>query len=245
MRGTGRAASSEQKAARRAAKPPLTIAFGNQKGGVGKTTLVINLAAALMRGGRITTVIDLDPQKSAERYGEHRAQETGEEAPVVVHGSADNLKDMIETAHLEGVEAILIDCPGALDRTLLLAAACADVVVVPTRSSLLDRNSLRDTLEFLVEAVKIHKCLVVLNAARDGADGGIREVEDLADTFGAVLAATRIEDNRAYSVSLGKGRSVLEGAGARSKPARAIDQLAREIETFHEQAAKAHKRRQK
>jgi chromosome partitioning protein len=45
--------------------PSRTIAFMNQKGGVGKTTTVVSLAAALAERGRSTLVIDLDPQAHA------------------------------------------------------------------------------------------------------------------------------------------------------------------------------------
>lgn len=222
----------------------LVIAFCNQKGGVGKTTIVINLAIAALRNGVATSVLDLDTQKSAERFAELRTDLTGEETPVVVHGTADNLKDMVETAREGGVQLLMLDCPGALDRTMLLAATLADVVIVPTRSSVLDQHALRDTLDYLDMSGKSDKCLVVLNAAREGRDGGIDEVAAVADGFGVPVAATQIEDLRAFSVTLGKGRAVVE-AGARGKAAQSIEGLLDEIGAHHKQITTASNRRRR
>lgn len=48
--------------------PGILIAIGNQKGGVGKTTVAVNLAAALGLGGYRCLIIDLDPAAGATKH---------------------------------------------------------------------------------------------------------------------------------------------------------------------------------
>ena len=63
-----------------------TIALMNQKGGVGKTTTTVNLAAAIAQLGRRVLVVDLDPQAHATL---HLGVTPGEPATSVYHLLSD------------------------------------------------------------------------------------------------------------------------------------------------------------
>lgn len=63
--------------------PARIIAFMNQKGGVGKTTAVVNIAAALAERGKRVLVVDLDPQAHATLHLGIEADESSEQPPAL------------------------------------------------------------------------------------------------------------------------------------------------------------------
>ena len=123
---------------------PLIIAFASPKGGVGKSTSCLNIAAALCAHGYPVHVIDLDQTQSLYRWFSTRNPEvpglTVESVPEA--GFIPALK----AATNDRTGFILIDVAGALGQAMIQAATIADLTITPTKLSELD----------LQEANKLH-----------------------------------------------------------------------------------------
>lgn len=136
------------------------VAVIGEKGGIGKTTISLELAVAAERKGNKTAVIDLDSQAAASEWTDRRKAET----PWVVPTHAARLKATILEAAAEGVSFIVIDTPANSIHVATEAARVADMVVLPIEPHIYALNTLTKMSDVLLLAGS-PAALVVLNKA--------------------------------------------------------------------------------
>jgi len=180
-----------------------TISIISQKGGAGKTTLAIHLAAEASKRGMRTLLIDLDPQASAIKWADRR----GDREPDVSTEPAARLEQAVKKAAAAGYGLVIVDTAPNADQAALQAARVADLVLIPCRPSILDLDAMGATLELCLIAKR--PAWVVLNAAPIRSRV-VDESAELIRGLGGTVCPIIVRERVAFRHGLLNGGTALE-----------------------------------
>ncbi len=201
---------------------PLVLAIANLKGGVGKSTLALNLAATLHHAKHRTLLVDTDGQGTCRTWAAV-ASEAGLDGPPVVAVDGRSLRRDLGRVS-EGFEVAIIDTSPRLGAEVRAAMLAADLVLLPVVPGAADVWALRETVAVLDEAREMRPELrvgVVLNRASRTTLTGVTRAA-LEDLKVPVLGA--LGDRVAFGEATAKGLGVVTYAPS-SKAADEVEEL--------------------
>ncbi len=201
----------------------MIIGVLNQKGGVGKTTIAVNLASCFSLSGRRVLLVDADPQGSALAWSSVRQAEPGF---VVVGMAKPNLHREIP-ALAKNYDVVVIDGAQRVNELARAAIMASDLVLIPVQPSPYDLWAASETVQLIREA-RIYKenlraAFVINRKIANTAIG--RDFAAAFDQFAEtpVLEAALMQ-RVIYAESAARGLSVFEAA-PRSEAAREMLRL--------------------
>lgn len=188
----------------------LVISFLNQKGGVGKSTLSINVAACFALLGQKVLLIDADKQGTASTWASLR-DETA--FPVVKMARENMARDALRLA--AEYDFTIIDGPPQAETISRSCIVASDLVVVPIEPGGASRWSSELTVRQLMEAQELKptlKCGFVVSR-KIGATVLGRDTRSMAADAGIPMFETDIEQRIAYAEALTMGKTIFEWSG--------------------------------
>ena len=211
------------------------VALLSQKGGAGKTTMTMQLAAELVRRGHTVGVADLDPQESATRWAQSAA--AGAPFPATVRGFAGEVEGVANAIDqfAVGLDTVLIDCPPSIEHPHVSAAlARAHVALIPVVPSPPDLWSARAVERLVLQAMrkrtKLNAAIVINRAQRTALSSSII---GLLREFELPVLRVGLSQRNAFAQSAAIGGSVLDlgkaAELAQTEVARVADALLRLI----------------
>lgn len=186
------------------------IAIANQKGGVGKTTVTMNLAAVAHEAGSRVAVVDVDPQASADFWAMQAEDGKGLPFDVTTSNQPDQLAHMRQLDY----DVIYVDTPGSLEAHDVLATviAEADFIVLPTETSPLALAPVVTTVRRLVEPSGTDY-RVLLNKVDPRVPADASNAAGLLDQAGIDRFRSYVRQYKVHALAPLEGRVVTQYAG--------------------------------
>ena len=170
-------------------KPPLIYSLAARKGGVGKTTLTLALAAKFSRAGRSVAVVDLDPQQSATLL-----LSSGLTLPRVelVEASPGTLQRI-------AADVVLVDMAPGLPDVDMAVASVASAMLILVEAHIL---AVTAAARMLDDVRTLTKCALILNKVDERRQRDREAPAELTE-FGAPVFQVRSDGPLSAAIALG------------------------------------------
>jgi chromosome partitioning protein len=192
------------------------ITVANSKGGVGKSTTSVHLAAWLYEQGHTVILADCDTQQSSSEW-------IREACPGVRAVRLDNPDQILNELPLLAQDAdyVVADGPGSQTETSRALLLRADMAIVPCKASMLEARALAKATEVLRQAQDIRggvpKAIIILSMV--GKTYRLtHDMKEAAATLNLPMAKTPMILRQIYADAPGQG-AVVWNLGARAKQA--------------------------
>ena len=191
----------------------MIILIAHQKGGVGKSTLAVNLAAEAQRRGGDVLIAEADPTIHTARLWARTRQAAGAKQITCAKVEGNVMADLKDLG--KRYDYVVVDVAGKDSREMRSAMTAADVMVAPILPSQPDMDSTRFLLQTIEQARDFNPKLAVLAVLnRCPTSWNSSEAQEAIDYLGDYpelpLASVRIYDRKSYRTSIEKGLGVVE-----------------------------------
>ena len=222
----------------------MIVAFLNQKGGVGKSTISAHFALWHHERGHKVCLIDADAQETITKWvAKSKADDKlpSIELPVAALTDPDDIVSAVRGVH-EIYDIVVLDGPGGIKDTSRACCLAADVVVVPAGPSTVDLESTMDTIRVLQNCQMARESarpfpLLVLNRLRNRRYRLTREALEVKDELGIPACVTGLSTLDAYADAIGKGTAVWHFGRSAQRATDEITELLEEITLYAKQLA--------
>jgi chromosome partitioning protein len=195
--------------------PIKVLAVINGKGGVGKTTTSINLAATFAEHQKVL-LVDADPQGSASWWVDRNANGIGFDI-----AQDHNPENLAKLPQFKGYDLVIVDTPPALRSEALMAVvAIADYLVLPTPPAPLDLAALIETVkETVLPANVAHRVLLTRVDPRSLNEA--LEAQNTLMEVGIPACHAFVRAYKAHERAALEGKTILQWRGKNAREAEA------------------------
>lgn len=194
----------------------MIIVVANSKGGVGKSTLAVHLAAWLNAQGHKVTLADCDTQHSSSEW----IREAAPEVDVVRLDDANAILDQLPLLDQEA-DFVIADGPGSQTETSLALLLRAELAIVPCKASMLEVRALAKATDVLRKAQDIRKGVPKAVIVLSMIGKNYRLTQDMKDAAAALklpLAKSALTLRQIYADAPGQAKVVWQ-MGSRARDA--------------------------